>query len=40
MIYQHAQSLVTNLAMERLSEETTEHPIIFVAHSLGGILVR
>lgn len=40
MIYQHAQSLITNLANERELEETTENPIIFVAHSLGGILVK
>jgi alpha-beta hydrolase superfamily lysophospholipase len=40
MIHQHAQTLITNLAMERMSEDCTENPIIWVAHSLGGILVK
>ncbi|KAI6714655.1 hypothetical protein JHW43_002828 [Diplocarpon mali] len=40
MIHQHAQTLLTNLALERKSEEVQEHPIIWVAHSLGGILVK
>lgn len=40
MIHHHAQTLLTNLTLERKSEETTSHPIIFVAHSLGGILVK
>jgi hypothetical protein len=40
MIHHHAQTLLSNLALERKSEEVTHHPIIFVAHSLGGILVK
>jgi predicted alpha/beta hydrolase family esterase len=40
MIHQHAQTLLTILALERKSEEVSDHPIIFVAHSLGGILVK
>lgn len=40
LIHQHAQSMVTNLAYERKSEEREHCPIIFVAHSLGGILVK
>lgn len=40
MLHQHAQSLVSNLALERKSEEVANHPIIWVAHSLGGILVK
>jgi hypothetical protein len=40
MIHQHAQTLLTSLSLERKSEETTEHPILWVCHSLGGILVK
>ncbi|KAL2072078.1 hypothetical protein VTL71DRAFT_11421 [Oculimacula yallundae] len=40
MIHQHAQTLLANLALERKSEEVSEHPIIWIAHSLGGILVK
>ncbi|RDW74909.1 hypothetical protein BP6252_06051 [Coleophoma cylindrospora] len=40
MIHAHAQTLASNVAIERKSEEATEHPIIWVAHSLGGILVK
>lgn len=40
MIHQHAQTLLANLSLERKSEEASDHPIIWVAHSLGGILVK
>ncbi|GAB0136668.1 hypothetical protein EsDP_00004962 [Epichloe bromicola] len=39
-IHQHAQTLVTNLTMFRKSEGTYKNPIIWVCHSLGGILVK
>ncbi|KAG6091390.1 hypothetical protein E4U14_001084 [Claviceps sp. LM454 group G7] len=39
-IHQHAQTLVTNLTMFRKSEGTFRNPIIWVSHSLGGILVK
>ncbi|OHW99541.1 LipA and NB-ARC domain-containing protein, partial [Colletotrichum incanum] len=39
-ISQHAQTLVTNLTLYRKSERTSSNPIIFVAHSLGGLLVK
>lgn len=40
MIHQHAQTLISTLATERLSEDMEENPIIWIAHSLGGILVK
>ncbi|KAF4982701.1 hypothetical protein FZEAL_1728 [Fusarium zealandicum] len=39
-IHQHAQSLVTNLMLYRRSEGTFKNPIIWVCHSLGGVLVK
>jgi hypothetical protein len=39
-IYQHAQTLVTSLTQFRVSEGTSRNPIIWVCHSLGGILVK
>ncbi|KAJ2901824.1 Protein SERAC1 [Zalerion maritima] len=36
----HAQTLVNTLAIYRKSERTSRNPIIWVAHSLGGILVK
>ncbi|KAF7547618.1 hypothetical protein G7Z17_g7594 [Cylindrodendrum hubeiense] len=39
-IHQHAQTLIANLTFHRRSEGTFQNPIIWVAHSLGGILVK
>lgn len=39
-IHQHAQTLVTSLTLFRRSEGGIRRPIIWVAHSLGGILLK
>jgi hypothetical protein len=36
----HAKTMLKNLVLERRMEEVDEKPILFVAHSLGGILVK
>lgn len=37
-VFQHAETLLSDLALIR--QPRTAHPIIFVAHSLGGIVVK
>ena len=39
-IMQHAQTLIAQLAADRELEGTSERPIIFLCHSLGGIIVK
>ncbi|KAK8050295.1 hypothetical protein PG994_012025 [Apiospora phragmitis] len=39
-IYMHAQTLVTSLTHYRKDEQSSNNPIIWVCHSLGGILVK
>ncbi|KAI0389259.1 hypothetical protein F5Y17DRAFT_134866 [Xylariaceae sp. FL0594] len=39
-IYMHAQNLVTSLTHYRKDEMTFHNPIIWVCHSLGGIVVK
>lgn len=40
MIHQHARTLITHLSTERRSEGKERNAIVWVAHSLGGILVK
>lgn len=39
-IHEHAQTLVNYLTSYRTRENTFRHPIIWVVHSLGGILLK
>ncbi|KAI0466974.1 ribonuclease-like protein p/mrp subunit [Xylaria cf. heliscus] len=39
-ILQHAQTMIAELVADRELEDATERPIIFICHSLGGIIVK
>ncbi|KAK4042951.1 hypothetical protein C8A01DRAFT_32894 [Parachaetomium inaequale] len=39
-VHHHAQTLVTSLTHYRMSEGTERNPIIWVVHSLGGIVTK
>lgn len=39
-VYQHAKTLLNDLADARTNEVETKRPLIFVVHSLGGIVVK
>lgn len=39
-VFQHAGSLLLDLANKRTSDIERRRPIIFIAHSLGGIVVK
>ena len=40
MIHEHAQTILTTLSTERSDQGKEQNAIIWVAHSLGGILVK
>ena len=39
-LYDHGRQLVIDLDIERRASNSHQRPIIFVAHSLGGIVVK
>ena len=40
MIHDHSETLLGELAAKRAEDGTTERPIMFIAHSLGGLVVK
>ncbi|KAL8994880.1 MAG: hypothetical protein Q9169_005278 [Polycauliona sp. 2 TL-2023] len=39
-VHNHAEQLVQTMCANRRTHQATDHPIVFVAHSLGGIVVK
>lgn len=39
-VFQHARNLLSNVADDRMSSVDRQRPIVWVAHSLGGIVVK
>ncbi|KAF8530242.1 hypothetical protein BU17DRAFT_78873 [Hysterangium stoloniferum] len=39
-LYSHAQDFLVQLGMSRRTDDTKKRPIIFIAHSLGGIILK
>lgn len=39
-LFDHAISLIADLSLERRRTKTDERPIVFLAHSIGGIIVK
>jgi hypothetical protein len=39
-IYQHGEDLITCIAAERQAQRIHDRPIIFIAHSLGGLVLK
>ncbi|KAF8515783.1 P-loop containing nucleoside triphosphate hydrolase protein, partial [Hysterangium stoloniferum] len=39
-LFDHGENFIVRLALERAATSTTTRPIIFIAHSLGGIILK